>query len=80
MKAKELAEILMQHPDWDVIKSADDEGNGYQVVGGWSDEYRYPDGEYHIEEIFPVIGTDAAGNQHEEDCATDEHKECFVLW
>lgn len=46
MKAKKLAEILLQHPDRIVVKSCDDEGNGFSIVDVadteqfyWQDDY-----------------------------------------
>ena len=35
MKAKDLAKILLQFPDRDVILQNDSEGNGYNLVGGY---------------------------------------------
>ena len=51
MKAKEVAEILLQHPEYEVVVASDEEGNSFHVVykveqgTGNPDEFGY---EYEV--------------------------------
>ena len=59
MKAKDLAAILMQHPDREVVLQKDPEGNGYSPLSDfWTGAYLPKTtwyGEAGLEELTPEL-------------------------
>ena len=64
MKAEELAKKLMEHPDYDVMVSQDEEGNGFNTLA--------------VVELGKYDGDDVYGI--DDTYAPKHSKPVFVLW
>lgn len=79
MKVKELIKLLQEaDPEWDVVKSRDEEGNGFQHVEDVDINSSYT-GDYFLEVGIRILTPELqVQGYEEEDCVDGEP--CVVLW
>lgn len=76
MKVKDLIKYLeLANPNDIVVLSSDSEGNSYSVLGGWSDEYNFKDGEIGLRKLTKEMEDQGYS---EEDVM--KGKPAIVLW
>lgn len=77
MKAKELAEILLQQPNSIVVAASDEEGNSYSEIHDVSTNYNY---DKKNREIGFRKLTKELKDQGYEQGDTLKGAPCFVIW
>ena len=81
MKAKDLATLLLEHPEREVIMQKDAEGNGFSPLEGCDEFAIYvPDSKYSGK-VYDTCWS-ATENRMDEDKFTKLHnlEKCFVLY
>ena len=79
MKASELAKILLENPDWDILMSIDPEGNGYHLLDGIGENV-YREDRYECEIGYSKLTPKLESMGYSEEDVMEDGIPCYVLW